>query len=476
MGDERARARGPREWVGAAPFPWPPVEELPGGAPVVACYCVASIQKDQTRAGKPYYRLQLSDRHGTIEARVWDPVAEIMAQVRQGGFVGVRGRLEVFNGARQVKVSEIAPVAVGVDDLELFLPRSPRDPQEMEAELQGLLASVCDAGLRALLARLLDPGSETGRVFRRAPAAKLNHHAYLAGLFEHTLSITRACALMAEHYGPEIDRDLLIAGALLHDLGKIREIGTDAGFPYTDEGKLLGHILLGLQMVADTARAVPELSEQRLLLLQHLIASHQGRYEWQSPREPRILEALVLHYCDDLDAKMNQAAALLRTVEGGWTAHDRGLGRELFRHGRTDGDELARGIEHEHEDEHDGNAFEHEHEHENVHEHDGKGPGPRRRVRFAGKVPRGAEGKGKGPGEAGRTGPAAAPAQPRRTTPAAGPPSPGRSAPASPPPSPLPPPPPPASRPEPPEALPPKRVAPPEDVLPPDPHSLDLFN
>src|SRR5512146_2333005 len=140
------------------------------------------------------------------------------------------------------------------------------------------------------------------------------------------------CSLMAEHYWPAVDRDLLVAGALLHDVGKVREIGTQAGFPYTDEGKLLGHILLGLQMVADVAKDVPELSDERLMLLQHLVASHQGRYEWQSPREPRILEGLILHYCDDLDAKMNQALGLIAGVERGWTPHDRAFGRDFMRH------------------------------------------------------------------------------------------------------------------------------------------------
>ncbi len=350
---------GPREWVGTGEFPWPAAETLQPGVPLVACYCVLSAHQDVTRQGKPYYKLQLSDRYGAVEARVWDPVVDVMEQVRPGGFVGVRGSMEIFNGARQLKVGEILPIEVGPEDLELFMPRSPRDADAMDQELAALIASVGDEGLRLLLARLLDPATDTGRRFRRAPAAKHNHHAYVGGLLEHTLSMARACALMAEHYWPAVDRDLLVAGALLHDLGKIREIGTQVGFPYTDEGKLLGHIVIGLQLVADAAREVPELGEERLLLLQHLIASHQGRYEWQSPREPRILEAIILHYCDDLDAKMNQAMALTATVEQGWTAHDRSLGREMMRH--IGGESRGRA----------------------------QGKGPRRKVRFAGKLEKG---------------------------------------------------------------------------------------
>ncbi len=432
MAADRVRMLGPREWVGKAAFPWPPVAELGGGAPVVACYSVVSCQKDLTKAGKPYYRLHLTDCNGAVEARVWDPVAEVMAAVRQGVYVGVRGTVELFNGARQIKISDIHPLEITPEDLELFLPHSERDLAEMEAELETIIASIRDPDLRELLARLLGAESETGRQFRRAPAAKQNHHACIGGLLEHTLSVTGSCALMAQHYAGMVDRDLLITGALLHDLGKIKEIRTDAGFPYTDEGKLLGHILLGLQMVSETARQIQGFGEEKLLLVRHLIASHQGRYEWQSPREPRILEALVLHYCDDLDAKMNQAAALLRSAEGAWTAYDRGLGREFFRHGP--GEDAAPEPHREEEPE--------------------NGQAPRRRVRFAGKV---AHGDSKATGA------------PRSTrAPAAANDEPGAhpivDESGS---SPLP---------APPEALPPRRVPPPDDVLPPDPHSLDLFS
>jgi 3'-5' exoribonuclease len=271
---------------------------------------------------------------------MWEGVEDVIDVLRPGMYVGVRGRLERYQDERQLRVEVIAPLRVELDDLVLFLPRSARAAEHMEAELRGAIDSIGDPGLRALLVALLGAGTDTGHAFRLAPAAKQNHHAYLGGLMEHTLSVVRVCDLLASHYGPAIDRDLLVAGALLHDLGKVREIGARAGFPYTDEGKLLGHILIGLQMVADAAASLTSLPPARLLLLQHLIASHQGRYEWQSPREPRTLEALVLHYADDLDAKLNQAGSLVAAVPAGWTAYDRSLGRDFLRH-RTD-DELAR--------------------------------------------------------------------------------------------------------------------------------------
>ncbi|HUH13357.1 MAG TPA: HD domain-containing protein [Longimicrobiales bacterium] len=329
-------ARRVREWLASAPFPWPPPPSLPDGEVLVACFCVVDARQDTTKGGKPYLRLRLMDRHGPLEARVWDDAERVAAFAEAGSVVGVRGRMETFNAERQLNVQEAAPVEVAVEELDLFLPRSERDGDVMERELRGWIASVGDGALRTLLETLLSPDAETGRHFRQAPAASRNHHAYLGGLLEHTLSVTAACDALAGNYGPVVDRDLLIAGALLHDLGKTREIGTELGFPYTDEGKLLGHIVLGIQMVERAATDVPALLPERRTLLLHLVASHQGRYEWASPREPHTLEALILHYADDLDAKMAPSIARVRGVEGaGWTGYHRALGRDLLRHGGT---------------------------------------------------------------------------------------------------------------------------------------------
>jgi len=312
---------------------------------VAGCYYVESRQLRRTRQDKPYLRLKLCDRSGALEGRVWDDADRIHDLVPVGSFVGVRGRLEVFNGEVQLHLEELTPITVSPDELDLFLPRSPRAADVMERELEALIASVRDRGLRALLRRMLDRDSETGRAFRRAPAAKRNHHAYLGGLLEHTLSVATACDLLARHYGGEVDRDLLVAGALLHDIGKVRELVTDTGFPYSDEGRLLGHILLGLQMVEAEAAAVPELPAERRLLLLHLIASHHGRYEWQSPRRPKILEGLILHAVDDLDAKLHQVTRLLADVERGWSEYDGNFAREFFRHRPPSGAQAATAAE-----------------------------------------------------------------------------------------------------------------------------------
>jgi 3'-5' exoribonuclease len=333
----------PRDWIADAPFPWPAAHTLPEGATLRACYFVRTAEIAQTRQDEPYLRLALIDRNGPVQARLWDDALRLAELAPADSYIGLQAVTEIYNGELQLCIETLARVRVELEDLPLFLPCSPLDPADMANELDGLIASLRDPGLRALVRRLLGSDSGVRSGFLLAPAAKQNHHAYLGGLLEHTLSVTHVCALLARHYGPALDRDLLVAAALLHDLGKVRELGARAGFPYTDEGKLLGHILLGLQMIDEAAALVPELAPERLLLLRHLVASHQGRYEWQSPREPAILEALVLHYADDLDAKYHQAAAVVNRVESGWSGYDRGFRREFLRHLRGPEDSATAG-------------------------------------------------------------------------------------------------------------------------------------
>ncbi len=323
-----------REWFGGADLPWPAAGEMEDGSRITACYSVVRSAVATTKQDKPYLRLELTDLHGTIQGRVWDHAERYGALVEPGVYVGVRGRVEVFQGQPQVNVDHLERVRVEPEDLGFFMPRCPRDPLAMDAELTDLMASVREPALKKLLRALLGPQTETGAWYRKAPAAKRNHHAYVGGLLEHTLSVTKLCASMAQHYGPIIDRDLLITGALLHDIGKVREIATQAGFPYTSEGKLLGHMILGIEMVHEAGRRL-NVPDDRLRLVQHLIAAHQGRYEWQSPREPQTLEALVLHYADDTDAKIQQAIEIVRSSEDGWSDYSRAFGREFLRHSGT---------------------------------------------------------------------------------------------------------------------------------------------
>jgi len=323
----------PRAFCGSA-FPWPAVRELADGRDVVACYIVHDKQRRETRTAKPFLHLVLGDRTGTIEAKVWDEAERVDALFARDDVVGVRGRAGVYNGRMELTLTAVEPLAIGDDDLELFLPASPRDRAVMGRELDLLVETVSDLPLRTLLLRCVGKKSNLGKQFRLHPAAKRNHHAYLGGLLEHSLSVAKVCDRLHAHYaaqGARLDRDLLVAGALLHDIGKVRELTAGRTFSYTDEGHLLGHIVIGLQVVSREAEQIPGLHSDQLLHLLHLVASHQGRHEWASPKVPQTLEALILHYADDLDSKLVPAMALLAEVGGGgWSAYDRHLDRALF--------------------------------------------------------------------------------------------------------------------------------------------------
>ena len=321
----------PRAYCGG---PWPQVRDLADGRDITGCYLVHDKQRKETKSFKPYLHLVLGDRTGTIEAKVWDDAERFERLFAVEDVVGVRGRTSTYNGKIELAVTDLRPVDIGEDDLELFIPASPRDRGVMGKELDLLVESVGDPHLRLLLQRMTGRSTPLGKRYRLHPAAKRNHHAYLGGLLEHSLSVALAADALCAHYqrqGARVDRDLLIAGALLHDVGKVRELAAARSIAYTDEGKLLGHILIGLQMVTAEAEQIPGFRAECLLHLQHLIASHQGRHEYASPKVPQTLEALILHYADDLDSKMNPALALLQQVQGGeWSPYDRNLERALF--------------------------------------------------------------------------------------------------------------------------------------------------
>jgi 3'-5' exoribonuclease len=324
----------PRTYCGAA-FPWPLVAELADGREVTACFLVHDKQRKETKHAKPYLTLILGDRTGTIEAKVWDDADRLEREFVADDVVGVRARVSTYNDKLQLTVLTAQALAITEDDLEHFLPASPRDRVQMARELDALVDTIGDLPLRTLVQRCVGRRTALGKQYRIHPAAKRNHHAYLGGLMEHSISVARSCDRLAAHYteqGARLDRDVLMAGALLHDVGKVRELTARRTFGYTDEGQLLGHILIGLQIVAQEAEAVPGIDPATLLHLQHLIASHQGRLEWASPKVPQTLEAVILHYADDLDSKMNPGIAALAGVdEGGWSPYDRNMERALYR-------------------------------------------------------------------------------------------------------------------------------------------------
>ncbi|MEW5724117.1 MAG: HD domain-containing protein [Thermodesulfobacteriota bacterium] len=308
------------------------VEDIREGQEVDSPFLLDELRLGQTKTGRPFVGLKLRDRTGQIEGRVWDQAEEFYRVFRNGDVALVRGAAESFQGQVQLKVLEARGLDPSQVDQGWFLPSSRYDPEEMLAELTALLGTINDPHLAGLAQDFL--ADETFRSsFRTAPAAKRFHHAYRGGLLEHTLSLTRTATAVAPLY-PALNRDLLLAGAFLHDVGKVREFGEGLSGDYTDEGRLLGHLLIGLEMVEEKISGRPDFPSDLALLVKHLVVSHHGENEMGSPKTPAILEALALHLLDDLDAKMNGIGGFIERhadAGTGWTDYNRLLERFFFR-------------------------------------------------------------------------------------------------------------------------------------------------
>lgn len=265
---------------------------------------VAEKHLQTTKDGKPFLRLQLMNRTGTIEAVLWDgaePAYRLLCQSPKP-VVEVEGVVVLYQQERRIRLHNLSAAPGQTSRVEDFLPVSSRDPEEMAEELHRTVRKVGNPFLRRLLeATFRDP--EIWEAFRLAPAAKRMHHAYCGGLLEHTLSLARLAQLAHKNY-PFLDPDLLLTGALVHDLGKAWELQAEAGFEYSDEGRLVGHILIGLEVLQKKIEGIPEFPPSLALSLKHLVLSHHGEMEFGSPKRPMTLEAVCLHGLDDLDAKL----------------------------------------------------------------------------------------------------------------------------------------------------------------------------
>lgn len=281
--------------------------------------------------GKPYMTLKLMDRTGEVEARVWDRVDEFSRLFERDDFVRVSAKGNVYMGKMQIVVQDIQRVDDDAVDLGDFLPVSGRDLQEMQAELQQLIESIKDPWVEKLLRGFFDDPDFFKR-YSQAPAAKAMHHVFLGGLLEHSLAVSALATDVAARY-PQANRDLLIAGALLHDVGKVAELSYDRSFNYTDEGKLLGHIMIGVEMIEDQIRKIEDFPTRTGTLIKHLLLSHHGQYEYGSPKRPKTLEAVILNFIDDLDSKINGIQTHIDRQpdrEGDWTNYHRLYDRYFF--------------------------------------------------------------------------------------------------------------------------------------------------
>jgi len=299
---------------------------------VEAVFLVKDKVMAMAKNGKPYLTLKLMDKTGEVDAKVWDNADEIGALFGKDDFLAVRAKASVYLGKMQLILSELKLVPEEQVQLADFLPETARNIEEMVGELQALVASLRDPDLKRLLHSFFGD-TELLAQFRVAPAAKGMHHVYLGGLLEHSLAVAKLVDSVVPLYDG-LNRDLLIAGALLHDVGKVREMSYLRSFDYTDEGKLIGHITIGAEMLQERISALPGFPVELGLLLKHMLLSHHGQYEYGSPKRPKTVEATILNYLDDLDSKINGIRTHIRKEPDNpsrWTSYHRLYDRYFFK-------------------------------------------------------------------------------------------------------------------------------------------------
>lgn len=281
-----------------------PITDLQPGSKVVVVYLLANFQIRPKKDGSSYVTMVLRDATGKITGVMWDNFTSVTSgAIKENDYVEVGGEINIYNGQPQMRVHRITAVDDALVETSFFLPKSPRSAEEMDAEVKELIEQVQDPDYRRLLDCVFS-NEEFWARFRMAPSAVSMHQAYLGGLIDHTLCVTKNALKMADNY-PAVSRDMLITGALLHDMGKVIEFSYDRKIAYSDAGRLLGHISIGNAMIEVHCHNLPDFPVQKKILLQHMILSHHGSLEFGSPRCPATLEALILHHADLLDAQLS---------------------------------------------------------------------------------------------------------------------------------------------------------------------------
>ena len=301
---------------------------------VTGYFALASVQVRERKQGGQYLALTLADKTGSFEARMWEEFAEVVGSCSEGCYVKAQGQISKYQGKFQITLTKLRNAAASEVDPADFLPASQFDVGEMEAELRGYVASFANEDLKRLVLAFLDD-PEIGGAFRVAPAAKVLHHAWLGGLLEHVLTLVRVCRAAAPFY-PEVDGELLVTGAILHDIGKVRELSWKSSFGYTVEGQMIGHISIAQGMLREKVLALAPFPARLHMLVEHMVLSHHGKYEFGSPKLPMTPEAILLSALDDLEAKMQTVrgefgkAAAHGREPGGMTDWVRSMERPLL--------------------------------------------------------------------------------------------------------------------------------------------------
>jgi 3'-5' exoribonuclease len=298
---------------------------------VTAFFLVHAKEIRNTKEGKQYLRMELGDRSGTIEARMWTKFEVMVQDVSRDDFVKVEGRVELYRDKPQLALLQFRKAKPEEIELADFLPHTKEDVEKMYAQLLEYAKAIRNAWLRQLVLSIVNDPTVATR-YKKAPAAKVMHHAYLGGLLEHVVGLCGLAKHVAEHY-PELDSDLLLTVAILHDVGKLDELCYTRAIGYTTDGQLLGHIVMELETVLHAIDKIPGFPNELKTVLQHLLISHHGQYEFGSPKLPMIREAMVFHYLDDMDSKMAAVRAALASESGDeeWSAYSSALQRKFLR-------------------------------------------------------------------------------------------------------------------------------------------------
>jgi 3'-5' exoribonuclease len=307
------------------------VTDLGSEQSVTSFFLVHEKEIRNTREGKAYLRLELGDRSGTIEARMWDQFDAAVKDINRDDFVKVQARVEIYRNKPQLSLQNLRLAKPEEIDLADFLPQTKADVGKLYAELLQYAGSIANPWLKKLTTGILSDPKIAVR-YKRAPAAKVMHHAYLGGLLEHVVGLCGLAKQIASHY-PELDVDLLLTAAILHDVGKLDELCYERAIGYTIEGQLLGHIMMEFETVSKAMDAIEGFPPNLKTVVQHMLISHHGQYEFGSPKLPMIREAMAFHYMDDLDSKLAavRAALALDTGEPEWSAYSGALGRKFLR-------------------------------------------------------------------------------------------------------------------------------------------------
>lgn len=277
-----------------------------------------------TKAGKPYESLILQDKTGTLDAKIWDPNSQGIDEFEALDYIAVVGDVTSFQGALQLNIKRVRKVREGEYDPKEYLPVSEKDIDQMYFELTGFIKEMKNPYLKKLCAGFFLEDKEFEKRFKFHSAAKSVHHGYVGGLLEHTLSVTKLCNYYTQAY-PMLHKDLLLAAAMFHDVGKLQELSVFPENDYTDVGQLLGHIIIGEEWVGERIRTIPDFPVKLANELKHCILAHHGELEYGSPKKPAIAEAIALSFADNTDAKMQTMKEALASAEGnyGWLGYNR---------------------------------------------------------------------------------------------------------------------------------------------------------